>query len=301
MNKLLRDVWEALRSPMIVFTLLMGIILSSIIILLDYWWEPDLKGVLVEAHGLIFDLLLFGILLGVYDIVLRRRNERIREQERIEDLVKRYMEEIDDYRGWKSEEAMFRTVGNLKRLNGLGISRMDLCNCYLSKANLRTVNLSYATMREVRLVEADLRKALLQGADLQLAYLNGANLNNAQLAETNLNKSTLVNANLQHAQLYRANLSESRLANADLSDANLQEANCRGCDFSYASLKDADLRNADLREADLGDADLRGAQITGCQFEGADLRDAIFGEAQRSILTELGIQDLKEVRFLSAE
>lgn len=298
MNKLLRDVWEALRSPMIVFTLIMGLVLIGVIIALDYWLEPDLKGVLVEAHGLIFDLLMFGILLGVYDIVLRRRTEHQREKERIEDLVKRYMEEIDDYRGWKSEEAMFRTVGNLKRLNGLGISRMDLCNCYLSKANLRNVNLSDATMREVRLVEADLRNALLKGADLQLAYLNGANLTNAQLLESTLTKSTLVNAHLANAQLFRADLSESRLANADLSNANLQEANCRACDFSYASLKEADLRNADLRESDLGDADLRGAELAGCDLRGADLRDAIFSEEQRIQIEQMNLGDLSGVRFI---
>ncbi|MFK7923519.1 MAG: pentapeptide repeat-containing protein [Bacteroidia bacterium] len=298
MNKLLRDVWEALRSPMIVFTLIVGIILIGVITTLDLWLKPDFNGVLVEAHGLIFDLLMFGILLGVYDIVLRRRTEQRREKERTEDLVKRYKEEIEDYRGWKSEEAMFRTVGNLKRLNGLGISRLDLCNCYLSKANLRNVNLSDATMREAKLVESDLRNALLKGADMQLAYLNGAKLNNAQLVETILTKSTLVNAQLTNAQLYRADLSESRLANADLSGANLQRSNCKGSDFSYASLKGADLRFADLRDTDLGDADLRGAFLDECLLAGADLRDAIFSESQRPQLERMDLGDLSGVRFL---
>jgi hypothetical protein len=298
MNKWLQDIWDALRSPMISFTFIVGLIMVVVILLLDTIFRPTYKELLIEAHGMIFDLLMFGIVLGVYDLVLRRREEGTRDKIRREDLINRYREEIEDYRGWKSEEAMFRTVGNIKRLNSLGITYINLENAYLNKSNLREVKLVGAWMQEVRLVEADLRRSRFNQANLQRAFLNSSNLGESQLSKADLTGATLVSARLERAELMRTNLSEARLANANLSEANLQEAACRGADFSFADLTGADLRQADFSNADLGNADLRGAKFEGIQLEGADLGEAIFSVEQRELLERLGVKDLGEIQFV---
>jgi hypothetical protein len=69
-----------------------------------------LNSILVEAHGLLFDIFVFGILIVFFNKMGEKRRN-----------IKRWQEEIDDFRGWNSEEAKFRIVGNIKRLNRNGI------------------------------------------------------------------------------------------------------------------------------------------------------------------------------------
>jgi hypothetical protein len=111
----------------------------------EFW-----NNVLVEAHGMLLDILVLGIFVLWLD---QRRDEAF--------LSQRYQEEIDDFRNWKSEEATHRIVGNIHRLVKLGVTEIDLYNCYLKNANLR---------------EANLERSRLWGADLGNANLRGVNL-----------------------------------------------------------------------------------------------------------------------------
>src|SRR5690606_40722404 len=87
--------------------------------------------VLAEAHGMIFDIAVIGIL-----IFWLNKNGETRQR------IRTYKDEIDDFRLWESEEAAFRTVGNIKRLNRHKIYEINLVNCYLTRTNLNYVNLS---------------------------------------------------------------------------------------------------------------------------------------------------------------
>src|SRR5210317_2660561 len=59
--------------------------------------------VLAEAHGMIFDIAVIGILI----LWLNKTGEK-------RSRIRTYKDEIDDSRLWESEEAAFRTVGNVK-------------------------------------------------------------------------------------------------------------------------------------------------------------------------------------------
>src|SRR5258706_9352368 len=61
---------------------------------------------LIQGHGMIFDIALIGMLL----YWLNQNGEKRQR-------IRMYQDEIDDFRLWESAEAAFRTVGNLKRLN----------------------------------------------------------------------------------------------------------------------------------------------------------------------------------------
>ena len=129
--------------------------------------------VLAEAHGMIFDILIIGILL----FWLRERTE-------IKQRIRQYKDEIDDFRMWQSEEASFRNVGNIKRLNRHDINNIDLVNSYLVKTNLSKVDLSGSNLNT-----ANLTNSMLIGANLQTARMNqtifeNANLNHAELQGT---------------------------------------------------------------------------------------------------------------------
>lgn len=179
-----------------VLTSFVVFILASIVLLsctfAFYSYDSDFrKNLLVEAHGMLFDILV----IGCFILWLNKRGMMSRK-------IKRYKEEIDDFRHWKSEEAIHRIVGIIKRLNRHNVSKINLTDCSLI------------------------------GADLAGANLSAANLSKTNLTGANLIKANLINANLSGAYLSRANLSGTDLAGADLSGAYLRYAYLSGADHA---------------------------------------------------------------------
>jgi len=95
--------------------------------------------------------------------------------------------EINFFRDWKTDEAMYRIVGNLKRLNSKKIDNKKieidifLDDCYLKDANLEGMNLGGTKNGRVSLYQTDLRGANLIDTvfneytyGLDKAYLEGA-------------------------------------------------------------------------------------------------------------------------------
>lgn len=188
--------------------------------------------VLVEAHGMLFDILIIGIFLFWLNANGQKR-QRIRG----------YIDEIDDFRSWRSEESTYRTVGNIKKLNRYKINKLDLANCYLHKANLNHIDLS------------------------------GSNLNSADLSEASLNMARMVGTRFNTTSLRQAILNQANLQNAFLSGANLENALFIKANLNGAMLIEANLRNAVFMSADLQGANFNGAVIENTNFYKADLRD----------------------------
>ncbi len=65
-----------------------------------------MENVFVKAHGMLFDILVIGILIL---FLSKLAEKRIANQ--------RYLDEIDDFRDWESDEAAHRIAGNIRRLN----------------------------------------------------------------------------------------------------------------------------------------------------------------------------------------
>jgi hypothetical protein len=179
------------------------VLVSIVVIAISFrlYSREFFEGILVEAHGMLFDLLV----IGVFVLWLNKLGER-----RL--TVQRYRDEIEDFLGWESDEAMHRIVGNIKRLNREGVTSIWLGKAYLRGANLRGANLSRANLTDANLSEADLTEAKLTGANLYRANLRGAellgiNLEGADLSGADLSEASLDWANLDGANLYTANLS----------------------------------------------------------------------------------------------
>jgi hypothetical protein len=157
----------------------------------DFAWHD----ILVEANGMTFDLLVFGVLLSVY--------ESLRDKK---DKIERLQEELDDYRYfWKGQEAALRTAGAIKRLSKLGVTEIDLSGCFLENVNLKEVNLSGAILKNVNFTGV---------------YLGSVNFTGAKcIMDVNFTKAKLTGANLEGADIGCANFSY-----ADLSWAMLEGA-----------------------------------------------------------------------------
>ena len=205
------------------------------------------KEVLAEAHGMIFDIAIIGILI----YWLNKRGERTQ-------MIRAYKDEIDDFRLWESEEAAFRTAGNIKRLNRHKIYDINLYNCYLSKANLNHV------------------------------VLKNANLNNANLLNSNLVEADFSHARLNQTHFENSNMNQANLTGAYANGAVFKDSNMIKSKFVNAFLIKADFSNAFLMEADLRGAYLTGADLSNCNLYKADLRG----------VRGLSIEQLLKVRTL---
>jgi uncharacterized protein YjbI with pentapeptide repeats len=194
-----------------------------------------LENFLGEVHGLAFDVLVFGILI----VLINKRLERRRD-------IKRWREEIDNFRRWDEKEATFRIAGNIRRLNKLGITDIDLSGCFLWGAELSGAKLQRAFLERTNLQEASLWRANLLGADL-----HRANLRHASLAEANLGRAIFMEANLEEASLRSANLWYATFWGAILKEASLRGAILKGANLQEANLQKAFLLRANLQEADI--------------------------------------------------
>ena len=190
-------------------------------------------GVLMEAHGMIFDIAVIGILI----LWLNKSGEK-------QINIRNNHNEIDDFRDWKSPEASYRILGAIKRLNREDIYKIDLHEFYLITINLSYINfqgsnINYADLGQVKLIDAMLDNTRLNQANLENATLNKASLRYAFLSGANLTGVSGLKANFENAFLVKANFRNSHMINA----------NFRGTDLSGADFENAHLYMADFTGA----------------------------------------------------
>lgn len=233
-NELFNSIIE---KPLLTSTLVLILVTFLVIGLsLPYYiheFDTFIQQILAEAHGMIFDIAVIGIL-----IFWLNQNGEIRRR------IRTYKDEIDDFRLWESEEAAFRTVGNIKRLNRHKIHEINLVNCHLPRTNLNYVNLAGSNMNSANisqssLIESNLENARLNQTNFENSNLNQANLKGAYASGANFKDAFLIKGQFENAFLIKANFN-----NAFLMESNLQNCYLMGADFENASLYKADLRGA---------------------------------------------------------
>ena len=214
---------------MLVLIIVLSLSLKYYINDFDSFWPQ----ILAEAHGMIFDIAIIGILL----FWLNQNGDKRQR-------IRTYKDEIDDFRLWESEEAAFRTVGNLKRLNRHNIHEINLVNCYLARTNLNYVNLKGSNLNSANISNSSLIETNLENTRLNQTNLENSNLNQADLKGAYASGANFKDAFLIKSQFEGAFLIKSNFKNAFLMEANLQNSYLMGADFENASLYKADLRGA---------------------------------------------------------
>ncbi len=235
--KKVKKTFESIIEKPILTSFLVFLLLTLVVIGLSlpfyiHQFREFYLNVLAEAHGMLFDILVIGILIFWLN---KSGEKRLR--------IRTYKDEIDDFRLWESDEAAFRNVGNIKRLNRHHIYNLNLVNCYLARTNLNYVvlkgsNLNSANLQAANLIEANLEEARLNQTNLENATLNQCNLKGAYASGAQFSDAFLIKANLTNAFLIKANFNNAFMMESDLKGAYLT-----GADFTNANLYRADLRN----------------------------------------------------------
>ena len=155
---------------------------SAIIIalIIDFYIDKQFSfhDIFVEFHGLVFDLFVFGIIIVIYDKIKSKK-----------DKVTRYMEELDDYRYWKSEEASFKIMGLLRRLVDNGQKEINLVCCHLPNMFDATTIKSFNDMTKWRFREANLNENTFHRINMSYCSFITTKLENTNFFHVNLTGS----------------------------------------------------------------------------------------------------------------
>lgn len=160
---------------------------------------------IVEYHGLLFDILFFGIGFTIYE-TYRVKKERIQQ----------LTDELNDFRYWKSEVAKYRILGILKRLKLLKVKSIDLSYCYfddtffgeneyselkildefnMSHTQMRKCRFNFVSFKKTNLFGSSFNDSFFQGADFSNANLRGAQFRNVEMAgKISFREADLTNA-----------------------------------------------------------------------------------------------------------
>lgn len=139
-----------------------------------------LPDIMIEIHGFVLDMILVASIIGYFQL-----------RDLKKEAIKKERNLINEFRGIDTVEARQKIVVSIKELNYLGVSDIDLSECYLSGAVLTGVNLNDAILVNAKLIGATLVSAKMKGAVLFLAKLTGADLRNADLRGASLHNATL--------------------------------------------------------------------------------------------------------------
>ncbi len=122
------------------------------------------------------------------------------------DLIRHYHEEIEDFRDWKSEEATYRILGNVKRLSRLGETTFDLNRC-----NLSGIHVKGLTMKD----------SDLNCIDLSNSHISDCEFRNVDFTGANLARATIVRSSFVDCRIDRANYFDAILLNVDFEGSDL--------------------------------------------------------------------------------
>jgi uncharacterized protein YjbI with pentapeptide repeats len=193
------------------------------------------QGMMTEAFGFIADILLFGIVITIYEIGWKKK-----------ETIIRYIEELEDYRGWNEKEASYRVFGLMKRLHKLNKIDIDLSNCYFE--------------------EVPFSKNFFDGFDFKESLIYGT-----KFKKCNLQLSIFNNIQQKHIQDfydYCTIFEETIFQNCNLRDSKFMN-NERFVDLHFleCDMENADLSNSHFLRCLFKDIDFLNIKLNNTKFE----------------------------------
>lgn len=239
--------YEIPNYAAIIFFILLALLFGVLIIILDFNdTKFDFHDILVEAHGLIFDLIVFGIIITVFEFIRNRKEKK-----------SRYNEDIEDLLGWENEEAKVKILAKIKRLYELGQRKFFLSNAYLKSADLNYYDLSNSVITF----------ANIENGSFIRSFLKNVNLTASKMKSCYFTNTEFINSQLIQSDCRKAFFTCSVFIDSNLNNIDCREAVFSGCEFEKSNLEGMKLNNAKVdnpdwfdyleRNGNLGIRDLR--------------------------------------------
>lgn len=198
------------------------------------------ENVLVEAHGTIVDLFVVGVLLYWFQ-----------KRQSTEEEILRNQEILGDLRYYRAPDGSFRTLGSVRRLLELGVTKLHLSEMAFNDLEIKDLQLKECNLHAVVFTNSRLQHVVFDACNCDAAIFAGS-----KLEHVTAHRSSFRRAKFQDATLKGINFTSCQIEAANFTNANLRSANFRGVDC-----RDVNFNNADLRSANF-----IGAQHLTCQM-----------------------------------
>ena len=251
------------RSMFFFITCCIVIILLGLTFIINISKDSFFDGLRVEVGGFVFDIILFGIILSIYDFSKEKEQKR-----------KQYEDEIEDYRGWTEQEASYRIFGNMKRLHNMQVNDYDLRNCYFKNISFRWSNtqginfnkslISGATFTKCELVHNDFSFLLDKTPD---NFMDFVQQKQTYFIQSNMH-NTKFNNNIYLNFIF---------SNNDLSNSEFIKSTFIGCSFNECNLTGSKFINSTFENCffDRDIENLSDVIVESCTFDEASRRKNI--------------------------
>lgn len=155
-----------------------------------------------------------------------------------------YLEQIDDFRNWNSEEASFRVAGLIKRLNRNGETKIDIHQCFIKGVRLESLkiedsncyqtNFNNSSMKNVEFINCKLkgssfRQLSASSITFEHCFMRIIQSQNAEITGSSFLDCDLVRANFRNTDLKGTIFKDSDLEDTVFENANLENTNFLGC------------------------------------------------------------------------
>lgn len=185
------------------------------------------EDVLVEAHGLLFDLFVFGIVLSFYEAIKTQYDNEKKEENNRKQRIERHEEQIDYLKHWKSEEAKFIIRGHIRSLNKEEITKINLSDVDISSDNYQKIRIE-----DLKLDDSELFRTNLSNLTLYKSSFNGiVDSHNSEFINTFLVEAKFKGCILQGTIFDLAELSGADFTGSDILGASFREAALHGTKF----------------------------------------------------------------------
>jgi len=174
--------------------------------------NSTIEGLWTEAFGMLLDIVFLGIIFTLF----KEKNSK-------KDLINRYLEEIDDYRNWKSEEATVRIIGNIKRLQKLDVNTLNLDFCYFGSET----DLSSITVKNIIQLNSNFEICTFNNS-----VFDSCTLKNCNFEGSNIQNTEFLRCDLAGSKLEQSDLEGTLFSNTDISNVSFKHSNLRNVIFN---------------------------------------------------------------------
>lgn len=243
------------------------------------------QGIMVEAFGFMADIILFGIAITLYEMIWKKK-----------ETVTRYLEELEDYRGWNEKEASYRVFGLIKRLHKLNKADIDLSNCYFEEVPFSKNSFDSFDFKESLFYGIKFKKC-----NLQLSIFN--NIQQKHIYDiydymTVVEKTIFENCNLRDSKfMNNQNFVDLEFLECDMKNANLSNSgflwcNFKAIDFHNANFEKSKFKSCVFENIDFNNLKLIDMECNTCKFISCKNIDLIKNNVSPKIIKD--INELKD-------
>ena len=194
----------------------------------DFW-----ENVLVEAHGMIFDILIIGVIVVWLDTRRTNHNEK-----------KSMLNELSDMSYLDLPEVNHRKVGMMHRLNNLGVITFNIEGLILTNVRIKRLRFEGSNFSFLKTIDSSISGTEFIETSLFRADFSEADIKSTRFISCEMKKAVFIKSKANGVDFSNSNLERAKFMNAHLKNAIFKGCNLREVNFESANLRNANLKGA---------------------------------------------------------